>query len=52
MLSIIIPVYNEEKQLPVLLKHLKASSSGNISEIIVVDGGSTDETSEIAQNAS
>lgn len=50
MISIIIPVYNEEEQLPVLLGHLKASSSGYISEIIVVDGGSTDDTASIAKN--
>ena len=50
MISIIIPVYNEEDQLPELLKHLKASSSGHISEIIVVDGGSTDNTVAIAKD--
>lgn len=52
MISIIIPVYNEEKQLPVLLKHLEAASSGFISEILVVDGGSTDATSNVAGNFS
>ncbi|MCB7482242.1 TIGR04283 family arsenosugar biosynthesis glycosyltransferase [Christiangramia sediminis] len=50
MISIIIPAYNEEKQLPVLLKHLEVSSSGDISEIIIVDGGSTDNTSKIAKD--
>ncbi|MBT8295059.1 MAG: TIGR04283 family arsenosugar biosynthesis glycosyltransferase [Gramella sp.] len=50
MISIIIPVYNEEEQLPVLLRHLEASSSGYISEIIIVDGGSTDETGRIVKN--
>ena len=50
MISIIIPVYNEEEQLPMLLKHLEASSSGHISEIIVVDGGSTDNTAAIAKD--
>jgi len=50
MISIIIPVYNEEDQLPELLKHLEASSSGHISEIIVVDGGSTDNTVAIAKD--
>lgn len=50
MISIIVPVYNEENQLPELLKHLEASSSGYISEIIVVDGGSTDRTPEIAKD--
>lgn len=50
MLSIIIPVFNEEEKLPVLLEHLQACSSGSISEIIIVDGGSTDRTAAIAQN--
>lgn len=50
MISIIIPVYNEEKKLPLLLEHLEASSSGYISEIIVVDGGSSDRTPEIAKD--
>lgn len=50
MISIIIPVYNEEKWLPVLLKHLETASSEYVSEIIVVDGESTDTTAEIAKN--
>lgn len=50
MISIIIPVYNEEDQLPKLLRHLEASSSGQISELIVVDGGSTDNTAAIAKD--
>jgi len=50
MVSIIIPAFNEEKQLPVLLKHLEAVSSGYVSEIIVVDGGSSDKTAEISKN--
>lgn len=50
MISIIIPVYNEEDQLPVLLKHLESASSKYISEIIIVDGGSIDRTANIAKN--
>lgn len=48
MISIIIPVYNEEKQLPALLKYLETASSTYIREILVVDGGSTDETSRLS----
>ncbi len=45
MISIVIPVFNEAENIGNLLNHLVAnSSSENISEIIVVDGGSTDET--------
>ncbi|MCF4100836.1 TIGR04283 family arsenosugar biosynthesis glycosyltransferase [Gillisia sp. M10.2A] len=49
MISIIIPVYNEEAQLPRLLQHIQEFSSNNITEIIVVDGGSTDATKEIVR---
>lgn len=48
MISIIIPTFNEEEQLPRLLKHLQKSSSGHVAEIIVVDGGSNDNTKDIA----
>lgn len=50
MISIIIPVYNEAEQLPKLLKHLQKMSSGFIAEIIVVDGGSSDSTAQIAKD--
>jgi len=43
MISIIIPILNEESTIGKLLQHLiENSSPQNISEIIVVDGGSTD----------
>ncbi|MFV8225603.1 TIGR04283 family arsenosugar biosynthesis glycosyltransferase [Christiangramia aquimixticola] len=50
MISIIIPAFNEEHQLPFLIKHLEGASSGLVSEIIVVDGGSTDNTAEVVKN--
>ncbi|TVZ53075.1 TIGR04283 family arsenosugar biosynthesis glycosyltransferase [Dokdonia sp. Hel_I_53] len=47
-ISIIIPVFNESATIIELLEHLKqkAFSISNISEIIVVDGGSDDDTFE------
>ena len=49
-ISIIIPVLNEESCIGKLLEHLLANSSAkNISEIIVVDGGSFDNTINIVQ---
>ncbi len=46
--SIIIPAFNEGDIIGHLLEYLKANQSGLVSEIIVVDGGSTDQTREIA----
>jgi len=47
-LSIIIPVYNEEKTIGKLLKKVKSVRIPNVEkEIIVVDGESTDRTPEI-----
>ena len=45
MISIIIPVLNEALTIGNLLSHLSENSrSSDISEVIVVDGGSTDQT--------
>src|SRR5262249_530723 len=46
LISIIIPTLNEEANLPVTLRQLAARSDV---ELIVVDGGSTDRSVEIAQ---
>lgn len=50
-ISVIVPVWNEEKYLPVLLEALDTSlkSDPNL-EVLVVDGGSTDRTRKIAAN--
>ena len=48
MISIIIPVLNEAEMIGDLLRHLaKSSTKEHISDIIVVDGGSTDGTQSI-----
>ncbi len=50
MLSIIIPTFNEEKLLPLLLKSLKEQTFNDY-EIIVADNNSTDTTRSIALKA-
>lgn len=51
MISIIIPVLNEAKTIKELLFHLvDCADLKHISEIIVVDGGSTDGTQKIIEN--
>ena len=50
-ISIIIPVYNEAKTISRLLWHLKKQATTTIiKEVIVVDGGSLDNTKDIALN--
>lgn len=50
-LSIIIPVYNEEKTIILLLKNLlKISIPGYQKEIIIVNDGSTDKTKSLIKN--
>ncbi|MBQ2665983.1 MJ1255/VC2487 family glycosyltransferase [Methanobrevibacter sp.] len=49
ILSIIIPTYNEEEYLPVLLESIKKQDFSDY-EIIVADANSTDKTREIAES--
>lgn len=49
ILSIIIPTYNEEEYLPILLDSIKSQSFDDY-EIIVADANSTDKTREIAES--
>ncbi|MEP6713628.1 MAG: TIGR04283 family arsenosugar biosynthesis glycosyltransferase [Ferruginibacter sp.] len=51
MISIIIPVYNEEANIKKLLAYLHQHNNGIINEIIVSDGGSTDATFSVAAAA-
>lgn len=47
-ISVVIPAYNEEKHLPLILKALK-NQKEKPNEIIVVDNNSTDKTPDIAK---
>lgn len=50
-IDIIIPVYNESIRIQSLLQHCKKNGRGVIGNIIVVDGGSTDQTKQISRDA-
>jgi glycosyltransferase involved in cell wall biosynthesis len=50
MISIVMPVYNEARRLPVLLARLLMEAE--LAEFTVVDAGSTDDTPSIATGAS
>lgn len=51
MISVIIPVYNEAEHLPALIAYLNKHALPLVSEIIICDGDSTDDTVDIAQKA-
>jgi rSAM/selenodomain-associated transferase 2 len=51
LVSIIIPTYNEADQIEVTIRKTLAANNGHPVEIIVVDGGSTDDTLEIASKS-
>ena len=51
ILSIIVPVYNEEKTIIKILEKIKQNASNLIKyEVIVVDDGSTDQTNKLLKN--
>ncbi len=50
MLSVVIPVLNEAETIISVLRHLTENASeANIAEIIIVDGGSTDQTQQLVK---
>lgn len=50
-ISVIIPVYNEETTIAGTISYLRLTSPSEFTEIIVVDGGSTDNAVKIASQA-
>jgi len=48
MMSIVIPTLNEEENIAMLISYLQKCCAGKRTEIIIVDGGSTDRTRERA----
>lgn len=50
-ISIIIPCYNEAENIASLINYLKGNSKNSIIEIIVSDGGSSDQTQTLAASA-
>ncbi len=48
-ISIIMPVYNEEKYLPIALQSIKNQKTDLKAEVIIIDDFSTDKTVEIAE---
>ncbi|MFK8005337.1 MAG: TIGR04283 family arsenosugar biosynthesis glycosyltransferase [Saprospiraceae bacterium] len=50
-ISIIIPTFNEAKNIGQLISHLQKNANENLKELIVVDGGSNDGTCRIAKDA-
>src|SRR5688500_2822403 len=50
-ISVIIPTLNEEKNIEYLVPFIQEHGGTSIAEIIVVDGGSEDNTVEVAKHA-
>lgn len=51
MISIIIPAFNEEAGLPELIRYLKSCASSTSIEVIISDGGSSDNTVKYSEEA-
>ena len=50
-ISIIIPTYNEAKHIQHLVTHLKSHADERLREVIVIDGGSNDETVALSEKS-
>lgn len=50
-ISVVIPTYNEEENITGLIFDLQRYGNGQLEEIIVVDAGSSDETTHLARKA-
>ncbi len=50
-ISVIIPTFNEEGYISSLVRHLQQYNTGQLTEILVIDGGSSDQTVQNAQQA-
>ena len=50
MLYIVLPAYNEDEALPVLLEEIEQSCAAIPHQIVVVNDGSTDSTLDVVQN--
>ena len=46
-LSIVVPCYNEEENIPLLLKRFEDVAKGEDMEVILVDNGSTDGSAQV-----
>lgn len=51
MISIIIPTFNEAEKIDSLIRYIKHEVNSDDIEILIIDGGSTDETTVIAEEA-
>ena len=50
-ISVIIPALNEAEHIGMLVRYLKQHGGEDVGELLVVDGGSTDATTQLAQCA-
>lgn len=48
LLSVVVPIYNEEKSVPILIEEISAALRDHDFELILVDDGSTDRSIEVA----